>query len=115
MTSPTPRTMTAEEIEADLADREVEIADRLADLSADPEVAARMREPVAPLTAVREMIARHNRDPRADWSPDEAATLLQLHGDLAHDLDLVRELVALRGYVGLPRLLRDERLGGEGG
>ena len=30
MTSPTPRTMTAEEIEADLADREVEIAREVA-------------------------------------------------------------------------------------
>ena len=107
----TPRSMTSEELEADLADKEAEIEERLREVCADPVVAEKMRGPVGLLTEVREIVARHNAAPGTEWSPDEAAALLLFLGDLVHDVELVRELLALRGFVGFPRVLREERLG----
>ena len=115
MTAPTtPSTPSGDEFEAaaDLADREMEIADALDDLTADPAVAERMgaqlRGPVVPLAVVGEILAKHNRD-RGAWSPDDAAILLLFHGDLVHDLDVLRRLLAMPDEVGILKLLRGGR------
>ena len=98
-----------------LADFDTKIADALADLVADPTVAARMearmRVPVAPLTltVVREVVERHNRNRGAAWLPDDAAVLLLWHGDLVHDMELVQRLLAVPNCVGTPKLLREDR------
>ena len=62
------------------------------------------------MAQLRETIERHNAT-RTAWTTDEAAELVSFLGDLVHDVELIREMLAFPTYVGLPRVLREERLG----
>ena len=108
----TPRSMTSEDLEAHLADKLATIDERVEAVCADPAVADKLRlnGGLVPLAQLRETVKRHNAT-RTAWTSDEAAELVSFLGDLVHDVELIREMLAFPTYMGLPRVLREERLG----
>ena len=77
----------------------------------NPDLPAKLRERRMTLVELRGTVERHNATPRGRWTLDETAQLVAFLGDLQHDAELIRELLAFPEYKGLPRLLRDDRLG----
>ena len=104
-------TPTQEDLKAYLAEKLVTLDERVAAVCADPAVTDRLSGPVLSLAQLRAIVESHNAGARTEWSPDELAQLIVFVGDLLHDVDLVREMIAFPQFRCFPRVLRDERLG----
>ena len=111
VTMVTPRSMTEQAVKEHLAAKLGTIDQRVRAVCEDPDVTDRLSEPVVPLARLREVVERHNGSARTAWSPDEAAQLVRFLGDLVHDVELVREMLAFPTHICFPRVLREERLG----
>ena len=93
-----------------LADRLQEIDDGVRRVCQDPDVVAAMGQPLLTLVELRSLMDRRYGGGPA-WSAAEQAQVVVFLGDLVHDVELVRELLAFPVFIGRPKVLREDRLG----
>ena len=101
---------TEEQAREVLEDRLQEVDDGVRRVCQDPDVVAALGQPLLTLVELRTLVDRRYSGGRP-WSAAEQAQVVRFLGDLVHDVELVRELLAFPVYIGRPKVLREERLG----